>query len=180
LKALAWAVGITAAELGARRLLGNRARGWILAYSLLGIAALSAGPPARRGRPMRNALWLGVPLALAGYSVGCALMGHRWSGPPVEDEPSELVALSGVVAPVEELAWGGHVETRFGVLPTSVLFAAKHVVIDGRWRRALGLALFWAGLGMVRSRSRVLALGLHVAANAGGVILGHASGRDRF
>ena len=121
-----------------------------------------------------------MPLVLAGYPLGCALLGHRWPGPPPDGELIELVALAGVVAPAEEFAWGGQVERRVGVIPASVLFAAKHVVIDGRWRRALGLALFWGGLGMVRSRSRGLALGLHVVANAGGVMLGHAGGHDRF
>ena len=50
----------------------------------------------------------------------------------------------------------------------------------GRWRRAAGLALFWAGLGLVRRRSPDLALGLHIAANASGVLLGHLSGEDSF
>ena len=180
MKALAWAVGITAAELGARQLLGNRARGWIAAYSLVGLAALATELPARRATPRRESLWLGVSLAIAGYPLGCALLGHRWAGPPPDDEQTELVALAGVVAPAEEFAWGGQVERRLGVVPTSVLFAAKHVAIDGRWRRALGLALFWCGLGILRSRSRVLALTVHAVANAGGVMLGHASGEDRF
>ena len=61
-----------------------------------------------------------------------------------------------------------------------LLFAAKHVVIDGRWRRFLGLALFWLGLGALRRRSRALALGVHVACNGGGVVLGHITQQDRF
>jgi hypothetical protein len=36
------------------------------------------------------------------------------------------------------------------------------------------------GLGLVRSRSPRLATALHVAANGGGVLLGHAGGRDQF
>ena len=47
-------------------------------------------------------------------------------------------------------------------------------------RRAAGLGLFWVGLGLVRKRSPLLALGVHVAANASGVMLGHLTGEDRF
>jgi hypothetical protein len=84
------------------------------------------------------------------------------------------------VAPAEELSWGAIVEPSIGPAATSTLFAAKHVVIDGRWRRALGLALFWAGLAVLRRRSRPVALAAHVAANATAVALGHLSGADRF
>jgi len=84
------------------------------------------------------------------------------------------------VAPAEELVWGRQVEPRIGVAPTALLFAAKHVALDGRWRRGLGLALFWTGLGLVRSRSPRLAAAIHVATNAGGVLLGHSTGRDQF
>lgn len=129
---------------------------------------------------MRTALWPGMALAIAGYPLGCALLAHRPTRPPPDTLNIELIALACVVAPAEELAWGGHVESRLGVVPTAQLFAAKHVAIDGLWRRALGLALFWAGLGMVRRRSPVLAFGMHVAANAGGVVLGHATRSDRF
>ncbi len=160
--------------------MNQRAWGWIAAYSLIGLGSLAGRMPASHPRRVRGALWIGVPLALAGYPVGCALLRHRWGGRPRDDELTELVALAGIVALAEELAWGGHVERRLGVVPTSILFAAKHVVIDGRWRRGLGLALFWCGLGMIRTRSHALALFLHMAANAGGVVLGHATHRDRF
>jgi hypothetical protein len=122
----------------------------------------------------------GVSLAVAGYQAGNALLRHKPSGPPPEGLPLELLALAGVVAPVEELTWGRQVEPRLGIPATAMLFAAKHVVIDGRWRRAAGLALFWAGLGLVRRRSPKLALGLHVTANASGVLLGHIRGDDSF
>jgi hypothetical protein len=72
------------------------------------------------------------------------------------------------------------VEPSLGRAATSTLFAAKHVVIDGRWRRALGLALFWSGLSLLRRRSCRLALAAHVAANATAVAVGHLSGADRF
>jgi hypothetical protein len=125
-------------------------------------------------------LWLGVPLALLGYPIGCALFGHRPYQPPPDSIELELAALAGVVAPVEELAWGRQVEPRLGIPITAVLFAAKHAVIDGKWRRMGGLALFWIGLGLVRRHSPRLALGLHVTANASGVVLGHLTGRDSF
>ena len=177
MKALAWAAAITVAEAGARRLLRNRSRGWLLAYPIVGATALIDWP----ARPRRGgALWVGIPLALAGYPIGCALLGHHPTGPPPDSQAVELLTLAGVVAPAEELAWGGRVESRLGIAPTALLFAAKHVAIDGRWRRALGLVLFWTGLGIVRRSLPMLALGIHVAANAGGVVVGHATGRDQF
>jgi hypothetical protein len=126
------------------------------------------------------ALLIGVSLALVGYPLGCALLSHRASQAPPDPLALELIALAGVVAPVEEATWGRLVEPRLGIPVTSALFAAKHVAIDGRWRRAAGLGLFWVGLGLVRKRSPKLALGLHVAANASGVLLGHMRGQDSF
>jgi hypothetical protein len=123
---------------------------------------------------------VGIPLAVAGYPLGCALLGHRPSRPPPDSLALELMALAGVVAPVEEATWGRLIEPRLGVPATAAFFAVKHVVIDGRWRRAAGLALFWTGLGLVRSRSPKLALGLHVAANASGVLVGHLTRQDSF
>jgi hypothetical protein len=171
---------VTAGEAGARHALGGRARGWLAAYSILGAAGLAAARPARIGRRLPGALWLGLPLAFAGYPLGCRLLGHRGSGRPPDSRGLELAALAALVAPAEELIWGGQVEPRIGIIPTALLFAAKHVIIDGRWRRGLGLAAFWCGLGLVRSRSPRIAAAVHVAANAGGVLLGHATGRDQF
>jgi hypothetical protein len=105
---------------------------------------------------------------------------HKPSGPPPDPLTIELAALAAVLAPVEELTWGRLVEPRLGIAPTAGLFAAKHILIDGKWRRAAGLALFWTGLGLVRRRSPKLALGLHVAANASGVLWGHFKGQDAF
>ncbi len=125
-------------------------------------------------------MWIGIPLALAGYPLGCALLVHRPYQRPPDPLALELTALAGAVAPVEELTWGRLIEPRIGIPATAALFAAKHVAIDGKWRRAAGLGLFWVGLGLVRRRSPILALGLHVAANASGVVLGHLTGEDRF
>ena len=172
---------MTAAEAVARRRIRSRAKAWLLAYAVLGAAApLDDRPPARRGVAASRWWWLGVPLALAGYPVGCMLLGHRPYQPPPDPAGLELAALAGAAAPVEEVIWGERVERRIGIPATAALFAAKHVAIDGRWRRAGGLALFWVGLGLVRRRSPLLALGLHVTANASGVVLGHATGLDRF
>ena len=121
-----------------------------------------------------------MALALAGYPLGCALLGHRRKQAPPDPLALELAALAGAVAPAEEVVWGRNVERRVGVATTALLFAAKHIAIDGRWRRAGGLFLFWVGLGLVRRRTPVLALGLHVGANASGVLLGHISRRDWF
>ncbi len=163
-----------------RRRMSSRSGAWMVAYSLLGAAALVEAAKRRRRDGGWPALLAGVPLAVAGYQAGNAVLRHKPSGPPPEGLPLELLALAGVVAPVEELTWGGIVEPRLGIPATAMLFAVKHVVVDGRWRRAAGLAMFWAGLGLVRRRSPKLALGLHVAANASGVLLGHLSGENSF
>jgi membrane protease YdiL (CAAX protease family) len=85
-----------------------------------------------------------------------------------------------MVAPVEEAVWGALVQPAIGLTAASAMFATKHPLIDGRWRRTLGLGLFGLGLGLLRERSRKLALVVHVACNAGGVALGHLTGRDQF
>ncbi len=173
---------MTAAEAAARRAIPSRSAAWLVAYPLLAAAALLDTSPqsARRSRAWEPVLLLGVPLALAGYPLGCALLGHKPYQAPPDPAGLELAALAGAIAPAEEIIWGRLVERRLGVATTALLFAAKHVLIDGRWRRAGGLALFWIGLGLVRRRSTTLALGLHVTANASGVVLGHMTGRDQF
>jgi hypothetical protein len=152
----------------------------LTAYPLLAAAALRDRAPRTRRDGGSLALLIGVPLALVGYPLGCSLLGHKSTARPADSPALELVALAGVVAPVEELTWGRRVEPRLGIPITAALFAAKHVVIDGKWRRAAGLALFWVGLGLIRRRSPRMALGVHVAANASGVLLGHMKGRDQF
>jgi membrane protease YdiL (CAAX protease family) len=121
-------------------------------------------------------------LTLAGYPIGRALLGDSplAASAPRDSLAAELAALGIVVPVAEELVWGGLVEGELGVPVTSLLFAVKHAAIDGRWRRSLGLALFWAGLGMVRRTSPPRALGLHVAGNTTAVVLGHAMARDQF
>jgi membrane protease YdiL (CAAX protease family) len=183
--ALGWAAAVTATEALARRLIPSRSRAWLIAYSTLG-AAGGAALVARRGRvgkPRRRdraPVIAGLALAAGGYQLGRAALGDRPIGPPLESLWLETAALAGVVAPAEEIIWGGLVQPAVGVVPATVLFAVKHGVVDGRWRRTLGLGLFGLGLGLVRRRSRALALGVHIACNAGGVLLGHLTGRDQF
>jgi membrane protease YdiL (CAAX protease family) len=183
--ALGWAAAVAATEAAARRLISSRSRAWLVAYSILG-AAGSAALLARREQPRRDPrrdrapLIAGLALAAGGYQLGRAALGDRPTGPPPEPLWLETAALAGAIAPVEEVIWGGLVQPTVGVVAGSGLFAAKHVVLDGRWRRVLGLGLFGLGLGLLRRRSRALALTVHVACNAGGAALGHLTGRDRF
>jgi membrane protease YdiL (CAAX protease family) len=122
----------------------------------------------------------GLALASAGYPLGRVALGDHPTNPSPEPLWLETVALAGLIAPVEEIVWGALVQPVAGVVATTVLFAAKHVAIDGRWRRSLGLALFGLGLGLLRQRSRKSALLTHSACNAAGVALGHLTGRDQF
>ncbi len=164
----------------ARKRSRSRSRAWLTAYPVLGaVAGIDRAPRRRRGGGL-PAVLVGVPLALIGYQLGCALFGHKPYQSPPDSMAIELVALAGVVAPVEELTWGRVIEPRLGIPMTATLFAIKHVAIDGKWRRAGGLAIFWVGLALVRRRSPTLAVGLHVAANATGVVMGHLTRRDLF
>jgi len=172
--------GVVVLERLGKRLTGSRAKGWIGSYLIIGLAALVLGPE----NPTRNALdWrvaLGVALALGGYQLGRLVLGDRPDRPRSESKTLELVALAGVVAPVEELLWGAVVGPEIGFLATAGLFAVKHPLVDGRWRRLLGLFVFWLGLSLVRAYSWPLALVLHMAANAGGVVIGHRQNLDQF
>ena len=179
---------VTATEAIARHRIPSRSRAWLVAYSALGAAAsvkLLARPrelpPDTEGRSKgRAGLVAGLVLSGIGYQLGRRALGDRPTVPPSEPLWLEMAALAGVVAPVEEVVWGGLVQPGTGVVATGALFAAKHPLIDGRWRRTLGLGLFGIGLGLLRRRSRKLALLVHVGCNAGGVALGHLTGRDQF
>lgn len=175
--ALAWALGITAAEEAARRSERSRARAWLIAYAAVGAVALSrSAPPRRRSR---MPLALGVLTACAGYDLGRRVLPQPAPAPPQDPARDELVAL-GAVALAEELAWGRHVEAHAGAVVTGVLFALKHAAIDRQASRSVGLALFSWGLSSVRGRSPVAAALLHCGLNAAGVWRGHRARRDEF
>jgi hypothetical protein len=123
---------------------------------------------------------IGLGLSLFGYPLGRRLLGDSPEAAPSDDLFLDLLALGIVVPVTEEWVWGTKVELDFGIAPTAALFAVKHVAIDGRARRALGLAAFWTGLGLVRERSPRAAALLHCACNTGAVLRGHATGRDQF
>jgi hypothetical protein len=174
---IGWAGLITGAEWLARRPPRGRSQSWLLAYGVLGGLALVSGA---RVVPTSSGLSLpGLALATIGYPLGSRLLGDRGSDRPPQNLVLELAALE-VVAVTEELTWGAIVEPRIGPAATAALFAAKHVVIDGRWRRGLGLFAFWMGLAAQRRRWPVAAMLVHAALNGAGVVQGHVSGRDRF
>ena len=172
-----WAGLITGSEWLARRRLRSRSNAWLIAYGSLGAIALLAGA---RLAPRSRGLSAGALLVAAlGYPLGNALLGDRHDAPAPDRFVHELGAIE-MVACVEELTWGVIVEPALGRVVTAAAFASKHVVIDRRWRRSLGLFLFWMGLGAQRRRWPAAALISHCALNALGVLQGHVSGRDRF
>jgi hypothetical protein len=174
---IAWAGLITGAEWWARRPPRGRSQAWLLAYGALGGLALFSGA---RLAPGSGGLSLpGLALATIGYPLGRRLMGDHPSDAPPQNLVLELAAIE-VVAVTEELTWGAIVEPALGPAATAMLFAAKHVVIDGRWRRGPGLFAFWMGLAGQRRRWPAAAVLVHAALNASGVLQGHLSGRDRF
>lgn len=178
-RALAWAGALTAAEILARGSFRSRSAAWIASYGALWVFAGPRRAPSRVAGS-RTGVALGLILSLGGYSLGRRLLGDTPSGPPPDPLPLELAALGVVVPAVEEAIWGTRVEPKIGVAGTAALFAAKHVVVDGRWRRSLGLGAFWVGLGLLRLRSPGLSAAVHHICNAGAVVAGHATGRDRF
>ncbi len=180
LTAFGWLAAVVVVERGARQLIASRAVAWIAAYSLLGVAAVAVGVGSPGGRPFGPAAAIGLALAIVGYPLGRLLLRDVPSSPPQDKLPTELAALAGFVAVAEELLWGAIVEPAVGIVATSALFAVKHPLVDGRWRRTLGLFLFWLGLGLVRAWSWPVAIALHIGLNAGGVLLGHRTGRDQF
>ncbi|HEY4844652.1 MAG TPA: hypothetical protein VII89_03060 [Candidatus Dormibacteraeota bacterium] len=174
---IGWAGLITGAEWLARRPPRGRSQAWLLAYGVLGGLALFSG--ARLAPRSRGLSLPGLVLATIGYPLGRRLLSDRGFARPPQNLALELAALE-VVAVTEELTWGAIVEPELGPAATAALFAAKHVVIDGRWRRGLGLFAFWMGLAAQRRRWPVAAMLVHAALNGAGVVQGHVSGRDRF
>jgi hypothetical protein len=177
--AVAWGFAVAAAEALARGAIRSRSAAWTISYGALWLVAGRPRAPTT-GSGGRTGVAVGLALSLVGYPLGRRLLGDTPSGPPPDPLPVELAALGVVVPAVEEAIWGARVEPEIGVAGSAALFAAKHVALDGRWRRALGLGALWVGLGLLRRRSPGLAAGVHHACNAGGVLLGHATGRDRF
>jgi len=174
---IAWAGLITGAEWLARKSTQGRSQAWLVAYFGLGGLALLSGA---RLAPRSGGVSLpGLTLAAIGYPLGRRVMGDHSSDAPPQHLALELAALE-VVAITEELTWGAIVEPALGLTATATLFAAKHVVIDSRWRRGLGLFAFWMGLAAQRRRWPLAALLVHAALNAAGVVQGHLSRRDRF
>lgn len=173
-------VGVVVLERLGNKLTGSRAKGWIGSYLLVGLAALALGPQVSASNRFDWRVLVGVALAVGGYQLGRLVLGDRPDRPPSESKTVELMALAGVVAPVEELLWGAVVGPEIGFVATAGVFAVKHPLVDGRWRRVLGLFLFWIGLSLVRAYSWPMALVLHVAANAGGVLIGHRQNLDQF
>lgn len=182
-EAVCWAAAVMIGERQARRAIGTRAGALLAVYAALGIVAASrvTGRPATTTKHGRDGtLALGLGLTFGGYQLGRWLLDDRPADEPSEPLALELVSLGVVVPLVEELIWGARVEPAVGLAATSAAFAVKHPVVDGRWRRTLGLGLFWTGLGLLRRRARSAAAVAHVSANTGAVLLGHFTGRDRF
>ena len=174
---IGWAALVTGVEWWARRPPRGRSQAWLLAYGALGGLALLGG--ARLAPRSRGLSLPGLTLAAVGYPLGRRVMGDQPSDAPPQHLVLEMAALE-VVAVTEELTWGAIVEPALGPVATAALFAAKHVLIDGRWRRGVGLFAFWMGLAAQRRRWPAAALLVHGALNASGVIQGHLTGRDRF
>jgi hypothetical protein len=178
-RALAWAAAITGTEWAIRKATGRRLTAWMVTYAGLGGVAFVLSRGDGVDRPDRT--WVsGAVLASVGYPLGRRLAGDFPKGAPTEPALTEGLVIAGVVAPAEELLWGRLVEPALGIGPTAALFAIKHGIVDGRWRRTAGLALFWAGLGLIRRSSPRKAMALHVALNAGGLALGRVTGVDQF
>lgn len=186
-QSLGWAAGVAGAEALARAVMPSRASAWIVSYGALAFASGRSSRDLRGGAPNLVAdgpNWartaIGVGLSLFGYPLGRRILGDSAQAAPADGLVLDLLALGIVVPLAEEKVWGTKVEPDLGIAATSVLFALKHVAIDERAGRTVGLAAFWTGLGFVRKRSPRAAALLHCACNTGAVLWGHARGRDQF
>lgn len=175
-----WFAAIVLGERTTRRWFASRSSAWLVSYLALGSVALLAGVAWPPGGTFNIATLAGLALAVVGYPLGRFLTADRTGAPPREPVRRELTILGLIVAPAEELIWGAIVEPVAGIPATATLFAVKHPLVDGRWRRCFGLFLFWLGLGLVRAWSWPAALALHVGVNAAGVLVGHRFGHDQF
>jgi hypothetical protein len=179
LEPLLWTLAIGGTEWCWRQRVSSRAVAWRgTAVMLLPVALLAPRPRVQRRGGARASL-VGVCVAVFGYPLGRVLLADRCRAHPSDTLRDELVGL-GLLALAEELIRGGQVEPVLGSLVTAGLFATKHALIDGRWRRVGGLGLFSLGLALVRRHSPAGAILVHVGANATVVVLGHWSGRDQF
>jgi hypothetical protein len=169
---------IVFSELIARRLIASRARALLVAYLLVASVGLLIVAPRGEGE-LTLAAPVGALLAIVGYPAGRALLQDPVRPPSRDPLGLELVAFA-FVALSEELSWGAVVEPALSLPVTAGLFALKHPLIDGRWRRVLGLGLFWLGLGLLRAESALLAAILHVVLNAVAVVAGRVRGNDSF
>lgn len=169
---------IVLSELIARRLIASRARALLVAYLFVASWALLVVVP-RGESELTLAALVGALLAVVGYPVGRALLRDPARPPSRDPLGLELVALA-FVALSEELSWGAVVEPAMSAPVTAVLFALKHPLIDGRWRRVLGLGLFWLGLGLLRADSALIAAIVHVLLNMAAVVAGRVRGSDPF
>lgn len=169
---------IVLSELIARRLLSSRARALLVAYLFIASIAIVVAVPRGEGELTLAAL-AGALLAIVGYPAGRALLRDPTRAPSHDPLALELAAFA-FVALSEELSWGAVVEPAISSPVTAAVFALKHPVVDGHWRRVLGLGLFWLGLGVVRGESALLAAILHVALNVAAVVDGRIRGNDPF
>jgi hypothetical protein len=186
-RALTWAAGVAGAEAVTRGVMPSRAQAWIVSYGALAlVSGRSSEDPCggtlrgEAGNTNLTRTVIGLGFSLFGYSLGRRILGDSERAAPSDGLVLDLLALGIVVPLAEEKVWGTMVEPDLGVATTAALFALKHVAIDGRVRRALGLAAFWGGLGLVRERSPSAAAVLHCACNTGAVLRGHSTGRDQF
>ena len=152
----------------------------MVAYGLLGAAALALGVRPGTSDTCSAAVLVGALVAIGGYPLGRRLVGDAPDKPPPDSLRLELLVLGLVVVVAEEAIWGWLVEPIVGIPATAALFAIKHPLVDGRWRRTGGLFLFWLGLGLVRTAGWPFALAIHLTLNTTGVVIGHRRGLDQF
>ena len=169
---------IISVELTARRVIRSRARALLVAYLLVASCAILVAVP-RGESELTLAAPIGALLAVVGYPAGRALLRDPARPPSRDPVGLELVAFA-FVALAEEFSWGAVVEPALSSPVTAALFAVKHPLIDDRWRRVLGLGLFWLGLGGLRAESALLAAILHVVLNMVAVVAGRVRGNDPF
>lgn len=128
-------------------------------------------------------------LAVVGAAAaGVSYEGLRWlcagrsRRPLAESYPlkREGLALVVVLPVVEQMLWGWILTPALGTLVVAALFAIKHPLSDGNWRRSPALVGFWLGMSLVRSVNPFLAIVIHMLLNGVAFAKTVRSRRDEF
>lgn len=184
---------ILAAAIAAVAILGERAArtrvsrstAWLIVHPLtllLAVLLLDFHVPSTPHAGAWTVAALGVVGAAAAYAVLRWAFRDTARRPLGTDYPAarEGLALVVVLPAVEQMLWGWALAPALGTVTVALLFAIKHPVSDGNWRRVPALSGFWLGISAVRTVDPFLAIASHMCLNAVAFAKTVVNRRDEF